>query len=219
MSGVGKTSLSKHVNNELIKDANKFNIVVWVNVSRNCSVTALQSKIAKAVNVVIPEDEDETMRAGVLSKMLHQKGRYALILDDVWESFSLEEVGIPEPTTGNGSKLVLTTRSLDVCHRMDCRVITMELLPQADAWTLFLNKVGQGLMSSAEIVPVARYVAERCGGLPWVIITVASSMRGEYNIQIWRNTLKELNRNVQTINGDAMGVAVAVANGTGCAGP
>ncbi|XVF04184.1 hypothetical protein REPUB_Repub05bG0060300 [Reevesia pubescens] len=130
MPGVGKTSVIKLVNNELIKDANQFKTVVWVTVSKYCSVIELQNKIALAMKADISEDEDETIRAGMLSEILGQKGRYALILDDVWENFSLEEVGIPEPTASNGSKLVITTRSLDVCRRMDCRVIKMEPLPE-----------------------------------------------------------------------------------------
>ena len=169
----------------------------------------LQNKIAQAMNAVISEDGDETTRAGMLSEILGQKGRYALILDDVWENFSLQEVGIPEPTASNGSKLVLTPRSLDVCRHMNCRVITMEPLPEADAWALFLNKVGPNLMSFTVLVPVARSVAEHSAGLPLAIIMVASSMKGEYNLPIWRNTLNELNRNnIQTVNSDVKDVVV-----------
>ncbi|XP_017979711.1 PREDICTED: disease resistance protein RFL1-like [Theobroma cacao] len=123
MPGVGKTSVMKLVNNELLNDADNFNIVVWVTVSGERSVVVLQNKIARAMGAVISEDEDETIRAGILSEILGQKGRYVLILDDVREHFSLEEVGIPEPSASNGSKLVLTTRSLDVCRRMDCQEI------------------------------------------------------------------------------------------------
>ncbi|XVF78223.1 hypothetical protein PTKIN_Ptkin14bG0113000 [Pterospermum kingtungense] len=201
MPGVGKTSVSKLVNNELLSNAaNRFNIVVWVTVSRKCSLIELQNKIAKAMNADISEDEDETTRAGMLSEILNRKGRYVLILDDVWENFSLEDVGIPEPTARNGSKLVLTTRSLDVCRRMGCQVIRMDPLPKEEAWTLFLKKVGEDLMSFEYSVPVARSVAEKCSGLPLAIITIASSMKGEYSLHIWRNTFNELNKNIQTVN-------------------
>ncbi|XVE80166.1 hypothetical protein DITRI_Ditri14bG0117900 [Diplodiscus trichospermus] len=175
MPGVGKTTVIKLVNNERLKDANQFNIVVWVAVSRRCSVIELQRKIAQAMNVVISEDEDEL------------------------ENFSLEKVGIPEHTASNGSKLVLTTRSLDVCRHMDCQVIKMEPLPEADAWRLFLNKVGHDLTSFAVLMPTAKSVAKHCAGLPLAIITVASSMRGEYSLPIWRNAMEELKGNAQSI--------------------
>ncbi|XP_021288302.1 probable disease resistance protein At1g15890 isoform X1 [Herrania umbratica] len=208
MPGVGKTSVMKLVNNELLNDADKFNIVVWVTVSGESGVVELQNKIARAMDAVISEDEDGTIRAGILSEILGQKGRYVLILDDVREHFSLEEVGIPEPSASNGSKLVLTTRSLDVCRHMDCRQIKMETLPEADAWRLFLEKVGQDLMNIADLVPVARSVAEHCAGLPLAIIAVASSMKGEYSLPIWRNSFNELNRNVHSINGDVKDMVI-----------
>ncbi|XP_039029345.1 putative disease resistance protein At3g15700 isoform X2 [Hibiscus syriacus] len=197
MPGVGKTSVVKLVNNELLKDKIKFDSSM-VTVSTKC-VIELQDKIAGAMNVVIPEDEDETLRAGMLSEILSDKGKFALILDDVREIFSLEKVGIPEPSADNGSKIVLTTQSMDVCRRMDCRVIKVEPLPEADAWTLFSDKVGRSLMSSADLFPVARSIVDRCAGLPLVIVTVASTMRGEYSPPIWRNALEELNRNIPGI--------------------
>ncbi|XP_022717716.1 probable disease resistance protein At1g61300 [Durio zibethinus] len=171
MPGIGKTSVIKLVNNELLKDANQFNIVVWITVSRKCSVIELQNKIARAISAVISEDEDESIRAGILSEIFAQKGRYVLILDDVLDNFSLEKVGIPEPTASNGSKLVLTSRSLDVCSTHGLSIL----------------------------VPLARSIAERCVGLPLAIITVASSMRGEYSLPRRRNPLEELKRNVQTV--------------------
>ncbi|KAK8689231.1 hypothetical protein V6N13_087954 [Hibiscus sabdariffa] len=199
MPGVGKTSVVKLVNNELVNNSNEFDIVVWVTVSSKCSVVELQNKIAGAMNAVIPEDEDETLRAGMLSEILSKKGKFALILDDVRERFSLEEVGIPEPSADNGSKIVLTTRSMYVCRRMDCQEIKMDPLPDIDAWTLFSDKVGQDVLNSADLLPVARSIAKRCGGLPLLIVTVASSMRGEGSLPIWRMALEELKRSTPGI--------------------
>ncbi|XP_039022275.1 putative disease resistance protein At3g15700 [Hibiscus syriacus] len=199
MPGVGKTSVVKLVNNELLKDRMGFDTVVWVTVSMNCCVIELQDKITGAMNIIILEDKDETLRAGMLSEILRDKDKFALIFDDVRDRFSLEKVGIPEPSADNGSKIVLTTRSLDVCRRMDCRVTKLEPLPEVDTWTLFSDKIGRDLTSSADLFPVARSIVERCAGLPLVIVTVASTMRGEYSLPIWRNALAELNWNIQGI--------------------
>ncbi|MBA0637663.1 hypothetical protein Godav_022050 [Gossypium davidsonii] len=106
MPGVEKTSVVTLVNNELLKGEIQFKIIVWVTVARKSGVIELQNKIAKAMNVNISEDdEDETLRAGMLSEILSENGRFVLILDDERERFSLENVGIPESF---GGKLVLT---------------------------------------------------------------------------------------------------------------
>ncbi|KAK8272417.1 hypothetical protein V6Z12_D11G330400 [Gossypium hirsutum] len=193
MAGVGKTTVVKLVNNELLKSVSNFDIIVWVTVSREFSVIELQKKIAEAMNVVITVDEDEILRAGMLYEILTEKGRFVLFLDGAWEGFSLEKVGIPE---FSGGKLVLTAQSMDVCRQMDCHVIKMERLPEQDAWQLFLDNVGHNLMNFTDLLPIARCIVERCAGLPLVIVTVACTMRGERSLSIWRNALVELKSNI-----------------------
>ncbi|MBA0560460.1 hypothetical protein Golob_017355 [Gossypium lobatum] len=159
MVGVGKTSVAKVVNDELLNGVNNFDILEWVTISRKCSVIELQKKVVKAMNVVITEDGDETLRARMLSEILSEKGRFVLILDDVWERFSLEKVGILE---SSGGKLVSTSRSMDV---------------------------GQNSMSSTDLLLIAKSTIKRCLGLSLVIVIVANSMRGKDNLPIWRNAL------------------------------
>ncbi|KAK9032788.1 hypothetical protein V6N11_017831 [Hibiscus sabdariffa] len=57
----------------------------------------------------------------------------------------LEIIGIPEPSVG--SKLLLTTRSSDVCRQVGCRVIKVKPLMKEEAWKLFLEKVGHDILN------------------------------------------------------------------------
>ncbi|MBA0803940.1 hypothetical protein Gohar_014099, partial [Gossypium harknessii] len=142
---VEKTSVVTLVNNEFLKGEIQFKIIVWVTVARKSGVIELQNKIANAMNVNISEDDEyETLRAGMLSEILSENGRFVLILDDERVRFSLENVGIPE-SFGDPKSIV-----------------------------------------------------EHCVGLSLVIVIVASSMRGEDSIPIWRNALAELNRNISS---------------------
>ncbi|KAL7206258.1 hypothetical protein ACSBR2_019043 [Camellia fascicularis] len=68
-----------------------------------------ESDIAKALNLDFSDYEDGTRIASELYAILSQNERYVLILDDLWEAFPMEKVGIPEPTRSNGCKLVLST--------------------------------------------------------------------------------------------------------------
>ncbi|GMI79485.1 hypothetical protein like AT4G27190 [Hibiscus trionum] len=122
-----------------------------------------------------------------------------MILDDLWEKVSLERVGILEPSVE--SKLVLTTRSSDVCRQVGCRVIKVKPLTEEEAWELFLEKVGGDILNIPGVEPIARSIAKRCAGLPLGVITIASCMKGIGDICEWRNALKELSLRQKSVNG------------------
>ncbi|KAK8527395.1 hypothetical protein V6N12_054608 [Hibiscus sabdariffa] len=150
-------------------------------------------------DVSLSEEDDETKRAGFIYERMTQKGRYVLILDDVWDKLSLEEIGVPQPC--NGSKLVVTTRSLDVYRYFGCQEVRMPTLPKQDALNLFLEKVARDVLSYEGLSPIVESVSEQCGGLPLAIVTVASSMKGVSDIHEWRYAFNELNKQVKGVNG------------------
>ncbi|KAJ4718612.1 Disease resistance protein [Melia azedarach] len=201
MGGVGKTTILKHINNRLQEESNKFNDVIWVTVSQTLHLIELQNKIAGALKRKLPQIDDKVERAGKLSRMLKEKRKFVLILDDVWEALSLEEVGIPEPTEDNGCKLVISTRSLEVCRSMGCEEVKVEKLSREEALNLFLDKVGRSILQVPTLKETVESVANECAGLPLAIVTVASSMRGVEKIHEWRNALNELSENVRSVKG------------------
>ncbi|KAJ4718613.1 Disease resistance protein [Melia azedarach] len=201
MGGVGKTTILKHINNRLQEESKTFNVVIWVTVSQSLDLIELQNKIAGALDQELGEIDDKVKRAGKLSRMLKEKGKFVLILDDVWEELSLEEVGIPEPTEDNGCKLVITTRSRDVCHSMGCAEVRVQPLTEEEALDLFLDKIGHDVLEVPTLKEIVVSVVEECAGLPLAIVTVASCMRGVDKIHEWRNALNELSGNVRSVKG------------------
>ncbi|KDP38928.1 hypothetical protein JCGZ_00685 [Jatropha curcas] len=109
MGGVGKTTLVKHVHNQLLRGQNKFHHVYWITVSRDFSIYKLQHLIAKAIYLDLSDEDDEKKRAAKLSKASILKQNFVLVLDDLWNHFPLEKVGIP--IGKSGSRLILTSRS------------------------------------------------------------------------------------------------------------
>ncbi|TYG71709.1 hypothetical protein ES288_D05G419700v1 [Gossypium darwinii] len=202
MGGVGKTTIMKHIHNDLLKQQ-RFERVIWVTISKEFNVMKVQDNIASALKAkeYLDEEEDKLIRAAILSEMLKNAGKHVLILDDVWDKVPLEEVGIPEPSGSTGCKLVLTTRSEHVCKYMGCKVIKVKPLSEEEALILFLNKVGPNIVQSPTIMRTLKLVVKECAGLPLTIVVVAGTMKGEYNPRIWKNALKDLKERIGKVEG------------------
>uniref|UniRef100_A0A6N2KAP4 NB-ARC domain-containing protein n=1 Tax=Salix viminalis TaxID=40686 RepID=A0A6N2KAP4_SALVM len=123
MGGVGKTTMLKHIHKKLLQRRDICHFVYWVTVSQDFSIERLQNLI----DLDLSSEDDVLRRAVKLSNELRTKQKWILILDDLWNTFDLYEVGIPDLV--KGCKLIMTTRSERVCHRMHSqRKITMESL-------------------------------------------------------------------------------------------
>ena len=83
MGGIGKTTIMKHINNQLLR-GNRSEKVIWVTVSKELNVVKLQEDIAGAMDERLRENDIEHPTA--LIKILEGK-RQVLILDDVWKHF------------------------------------------------------------------------------------------------------------------------------------
>ncbi|GLT51628.1 hypothetical protein SLA2020_250260 [Shorea laevis] len=197
IGGVGKTTIMKHVNNDLLK-GNRFQKVIWVTVSYPLNVFALQKNIALAMGETLREEE-EMRRAAALMDIM-KRVRFVLILDDVWEKFSLKDVGIPE-LVQNKSKVVITTRSIEVCKYLGCRIVKVQPLSPNESLNLFLEKVGRDVLQVPRLEEILKFIVEECDGLPLAIIVIAGSMKGEYDIVEWRNALNELRQCVESVKG------------------
>nr|KJB61842.1 hypothetical protein B456_009G385600 [Gossypium raimondii] len=202
MGGVGKTTTMKHIHNDLLKEQ-RFKRVIWVTISKEFNVMKVQDNIVSALEAkeYLDKEEDKLRRAAILSEMLKKAGKHVLILDDVWDEVSLEEVGIPEPSDSNGCKLVLTTRSEHVCKYMGCTVIKVKPLSAQQALTLFLSKVGPNIVQNQTIMPTLELVVKECSGLPLTIVVVAGTLKGEEDPLIWKNTLRELKKRIEKVEG------------------
>lgn len=194
MAGVGKTAIMMNAYNQLLEtEQNRFDKVIWVYVSRNADICKLQDSVAYAINLDLSNEQDEVKRAAYLYGALKRMARFVLILDDIWDAFSLDEVGIIEPSKGNGCKLVVTTRSYDVCRRMQCKqdcIVKVELLAKTEAWELFMDEAN--VMITPEITDIVENVIKECACLPLTIVKVGRAMRGKKGISVWRDALKFL---------------------------
>ncbi|XP_034695231.1 disease resistance protein SUMM2-like isoform X1 [Vitis riparia] len=193
--GAGKTTLMTKVNNEFIRASKIFEIAIWVVVSRPASVEKVQEVIRNKLD--IPEDrwrnrtEDE--KAVAIFNVLKAK-RFVMLLDDVWERLDLQKVGVPYPNSQNKSKVILTTRSLDVCRDMEAqKSLKVECLTEDEAIYLFKKKVGETAINSHSDIPqLAEIAAKECQGLPLAIVTIGRAMADKKTPQEWEQAIQML---------------------------
>ncbi|GLU15350.1 hypothetical protein SLE2022_318480 [Rubroshorea leprosula] len=198
IGGVGKTTIMEHVYNDLRKET-KFQKFLWVTVSHPLNVFELQKKISGGMGETLSEDEEEKMRAAELMGIMGRR-KFVLILDDVWDKFSLKDVGIPDPKVQNGCKVVVTSRSIEVCSYLRCKIVKVKPLSKEKSLKLFLDTVGDDISRVTGLEDILKLIVEECAGLPLAIVVIAASMRGVDDVNVWRNALTELRERVEGVN-------------------
>ncbi|KAL0397693.1 UNVERIFIED_CONTAM: Disease resistance protein [Sesamum calycinum] len=196
MGGVGKTNLVQNINNKL-SGSDSFSIIMWITVSNRYQETEsalkkVQNLIAKRFKRELPEESIETRTSQLRARLMMEKA-FLLILDDVWNPIDLDRVGIPEPQVLRGSKIILTTRSSDVCSQMDAFPLKIEALNEDEAWSLFCKSAGV-VATLKEIEPLAKAITKECGGLPLAINVVGASLKGKTVVEVWKDALNALRR-------------------------
>ncbi|KAJ4723668.1 Disease resistance protein [Melia azedarach] len=180
MGGIGKTTLLKGlISNSKMKSM--FDVIILVTVSRYWSIRKIQNEVLRQLSLCHEDSETDSEVAERLFQVLKGK-KFLLLLDDVWEHIDLGEVGIPDPTSENGCKILVASRKLDVCHNM--KVVDVETVSWEEAWEIFYEQVG-GFIHSPDILPFARAIIKGCGGLPLVIIVSGRALTAENNVSVW----------------------------------
>ncbi|KAK4411205.1 Disease resistance protein [Sesamum angolense] len=118
---------------------------------------------------------------------------FLLILDDVWNPIDLDRLGIPEPQVLRGGKIILTTRSFDVCSQMADVPLKIAALNEDEAWSLFCKSAGE-VATWKEIQPLAKAITKECGGLPLAINVVGASLKQKRMVEVWKDALNALRR-------------------------
>ncbi|KAL2531046.1 putative disease resistance protein [Forsythia ovata] len=190
MGGVGKTTLAMHAHDNLLNEPKFLGHVYWITVSQEFSIHKLQSDIAQALKLDFSCGSEEKKMAAQLFQTFQKMESFVLILDDVWKQIDAEKIGIPPRR--DGCKLVITSRSKEVCYRMGCqKIIKVNTLSKQEAWELFLKKFGRDELHP-EVEEICKKMVKRCGGLPLALVTLAGSMRGVTDIHEWRDASEEL---------------------------
>ncbi|KAF5941383.1 hypothetical protein HYC85_022550 [Camellia sinensis] len=194
MGGVGKTTMVKEVAKKA-EEKKMFDIIVMVVVSQNQNLITIQDQIAKILDLQNFGGNNLPTGAGKIRSKILSFGRVLVILDDVWKRLELNDIGIPFGDNHKGCKIVMTSRSEDVCNGMDTQKnFEVGVLHEEEAWNLFKEMAGisdEGTSHPTNLQLTQIAVAEECGGLPIAIVTVGRALRCK-NKYSWDSALEQL---------------------------
>ncbi|CAF2072225.1 unnamed protein product [Brassica napus] len=201
MGGVGKTTLVRTLNNKLHEETatQPFGLVIFATPSKDFDPRTVQKQIAERLDIDTRLGETVERLARRIYVRLEKENNFLLILDDVWKDIDLDLLGIPRTEEKKGSKIILTSRFLEVCRSMRTDLdVRVDCLCEEEAWELFCQNAGEVARSDL-IEPIAKAFSLECGGLPLAIITVGTAMRGKPNVMLWEHALNQLSRSVPWI--------------------
>ncbi|KAK3428141.1 hypothetical protein EUGRSUZ_F04253, partial [Eucalyptus grandis] len=204
IGGVGKTTLMKKINMELSRANHGVDVVIWVVVSRKVNKDRIQDTIRKRLDI-----KDELWKGWSWDERVHHlcedlnMKKFVLLIDDLWGRLDLLEIGVPRPSPENGSKVVFTTRSKQVCDQMVAnKIFKVQCLTPEEALELFENNVGKSNIDSHPDIPVlAKGIARECDGLPLALITIGRAMAGIANPHEWKYALTTLRNKPHNLPG------------------
>ncbi|KAH7689180.1 P-loop containing nucleoside triphosphate hydrolase protein [Dioscorea alata] len=175
MGGLGKTTLAKSVYND--PDVKRsFNIFAWVIISQEYTILEILKRISSEVSATPSADTIQDLSVAISEKL--KKGKYLVILDDVWKEDVWDQLQKVFPDVNNRSRVIITTRILNVAKIADPTIQPHELrlLNEKESRELFLRKVfpRQDIETCCPtcLVDYAHQLVQKCGGLPLALVVL-----------------------------------------------
>ncbi|XP_072959279.1 putative disease resistance protein At1g50180 [Typha angustifolia] len=208
-----RSTLSKEENFQNMWAGKYFDACAWVSVNQDPDVGNVLWEIMDQVDfpmssqlrseVSFPHGRDTWIRrkhAEMLCQFLLHK-RFLIVLDDVWRNEVWDQIKVVLPNCANESRVIITTRSMEVANYVDTSFspYVMQPLNDEDSWKLFLSKVFQApILEGRPICPrelddLGHCLSERCGGLPLALVVLGSLLsRKEKNPVVWLNLVNNM---------------------------
>ncbi|KAM3309389.1 hypothetical protein P3S67_011133 [Capsicum chacoense] len=178
MPGSGKTTLAYKVYNDK-SVCSHFDVLAWCTVDQEYDEKKLLVRLFNQVTGSELQFSEDIDVADKLRKQLYGK-RYLIVLDDVWDIDTWDELTRPFPEVVKGSRIILTTRQKEVAlhGKGSTNPLNLRLLNPEESWEL-LEKTAFGEQSCPdELLDVGKEIAHNCKGLPLVADLIAGVILG-----------------------------------------
>ncbi|KAG5628291.1 hypothetical protein H5410_000008 [Solanum commersonii] len=196
MGGIGKTTLARRVYDDSLI-AYHFYVRAWANVSQEFDTREIFLGILHSIGKVKDEVERNSTTEQ-LAEMVYRslKGRkYLIVLDDMWSIEAWQHVRRSFPDDHNGSRIVLTTRLVDVasCACSGNSLHQMRFLSVEESWTLLRDKVFGNGSYPPELEKIGRYIGDQCQGLPLAVVAIGGLLsKMSKETSSWENVAEKV---------------------------
>ncbi|KAH9783090.1 putative disease resistance RPP13-like protein 1 [Citrus sinensis] len=204
MGGVGKTTLAQLVYND-DRVQRHFQFKAWACVSEDFDVFRVTKSILKSIaNDQSNNDDDLNLLQEKLKKQL-SGNKFLLVLDDVWnKNYNYWSIlSCPFGAGAPGSKIVVTTRNLDVANltRAYPKYGLKELSDDDCLRVVIQHSLGAtGFSTNQSLKDVGEKIAKKCKGLPLAAKTLGGLLRGKDDLTDWEFVLNTDIWNLQEEN-------------------
>ncbi|XP_039119310.1 putative disease resistance protein At1g50180 [Dioscorea cayenensis subsp. rotundata] len=196
MGGLGKTTLAKSVYNDF-EVKRSFDIFAWVIKSQQYTIHEVLKRISSEISATPSADTIQDLSVAISEKL--KKGKYLIVLDDVWKEDVWNELLKVFPNVNKGSRVIITTRITNVAMIANPTTKPHELgcLDEKESWELFLRKVfpNQNIETCCPtyLVDYAHQLVQRCGGLPLALVVLGGLVSKKPQTQdAWRKVVESM---------------------------
>ncbi|OIT21214.1 putative late blight resistance protein -like r1a-4 [Nicotiana attenuata] len=195
MPGLGKTTLA----NRLYSDRS---VVSHFDIRAQCCVSQVYTRKGLLLAILRDVKGENSQRmekhaedlADELCKALLPK-RYLILVDDVWEASVWDDLIGCFQGDNNGSRIILTTRNLEVANyaRFRSDPFSLRMFTDDESWKLLEKKVFGEETCSPLLTDIGREIAKKCGQLPLSVALVAGILaESEKKEECWEQVANNL---------------------------
>ncbi|XP_076919687.1 putative disease resistance RPP13-like protein 1 [Bidens hawaiensis] len=192
MGGLGKTTLARLLyDDEEVK--NHFELKAWACVSDEFDIFSISKVILQSVTGENKDFTDLNLLQVDLKNQLKEK-RFLIVLDDVWsESYEEWETLVsPFHECAPGSKIIMTTRKVQLLEKLGCNHINhLQTLSHDDAISLYAQHAlgANNFNSHPMLMAYGEGIVKKCDGLPLALRVLGRLLRTKTEEEEWKELL------------------------------
>ncbi|KVH96367.1 putative late blight resistance protein homolog R1A-10 [Cynara cardunculus var. scolymus] len=193
MAGLGKTTLAQRIYGDPYI-VYFFDIRSWACVSQEYVKRDLLLDLSSTLQL---RNRTYSMSDEQLGEQIYRglKGqKYLVVLDDIWDNRAWKDLKIYFPDDRNGSRILLTSRNIDL--NLEAATVVpphmLRLRTARESWRILQMMVFKNGMCPWRLYDVGKQISSKCWGLPLAVSITAGLLRSRWTRASWKDVAESL---------------------------